>query len=464
LVPYDEACEASLQGRQRRGRISPVSSARAAGGRASRWKKPRGAQWRAIPDRVEDIAPRSETTDRFLLWCARSRTDDEAKAGARELVEEGIDWERLLALAARHRLLALLYPLLRDLDGEQIPKATLSRTEAAYYTNLRRNVLLQHELGQIVGSLREEGVEVIVLKGGALAWTVYASPALRPMTDLDLLVRPEQMKQLGLVVEALGFHRSESLPAHMVSFQERFGGGAVWIRERNGKITGLDVQSDLAGVNWCRRAFPVEEGALWEAARPLDLGETAARQLSAVDALIHLCLHPALHHGYAYPLIGYVDIDRLVCEAGSDPLWTRLIERARRFRIKTVVYWGLMAAHDLLETPVPAEVLGELAPHGVRLHLLRRLAPLDHEVVLQGARKLPTGARQVLLYATLADRLQDAWRMLWSIIFPDLEWLTVRYALEGKGHARLYRLVHAFRVGRALVRGLYRPLAESSLE
>ncbi|HUW13273.1 MAG TPA: nucleotidyltransferase family protein, partial [Anaerolineae bacterium] len=186
--------------------------------------------------------------------------------------------------------------------------------------------------------------------------------------------------------------------------------------------------------------------------------------LSAVDALIHLCLHPALHHGYACSFIGYVDIDRLICQAGSDLFWTRLLERVRRFRVKTTVYWGLTAAHDLLATPMPAEVLADLAPQGVRLHLLRRLAPLNEEVVLPGAGRQLTGVRQVLLYVVLVDRLQDAWRMLWSILFPDLEWLAVRYALEGKGQARLYRLVHPFRVARAFLRGLYRPLVQSSLE
>jgi len=370
----------------------------------------------------------------------------------------------LLDLAVKHGLLPLLHARLRDLENEQIPEAVLARAESVYYVNLRRNVLLQHELGQIVRSLHEEDVEVIVLKGGALAWTVYASPGLRPMVDLDLLVRPEQMERVGLVVGALGFHRSASLPAHMVPFQERFGGGVEWIRERNGKMTRLDVQHDLVGVDWCRRAFSIEAGALWEAAPPLDLGGMLARQLSAVDALIHLCLHPALHHGYACSFIGYVDMDHLICQAGSDLFWTRLLERVRRFRVKTTVYWGLTAAHDLLATPVPAEVLAELAPQGVRLHLLRRLAPLNEEVVLPGAGRQLTGVRQVLLYVVLVDRLQDAWRMLWSILFPDLEWLAARYALEGKGQARLYRLVHPFRVARAFVRGLYRPLVQSSLE
>lgn len=410
---------------------------------------------------------RPERADRLLLCCARSRFEGEVKSDARELVSEGIDWERLLALAAKHGLLPLLHARLRDLDGEQIPEAVLARAESVYYANLRRNVLLQDELGEIVRSLREEveeGVEVIVLKGGALAWTVYASPGLRQMVDLDLLVRPEQMERVGPVMEALGFHRSASLPAHMVRFQERLGGGIEWIRERNGKLTRLDVQHDVVGVDWCRRAFTIEAGALWEAARPLDLGGVLARQLSEVDTLIHVCLHPALHHGYSWSFIGYVDIDRLICQAGSDLFWTRLLERVSRFQVKTTVYWGLMAAHSLLATPVPAEVLAELAPRGVRLHLLQRLAPLNEEMVLQGSGRQPTGVRQVLLYALLVDRLQDAWRMLWSILFPELEWLAVRYALEGKLQARLYRLVHPFRVARAFVRGLYRPMVQSSLE
>jgi len=407
---------------------------------------------------------RPETTDRLLLYCARSRLDGEAKAGARELVGEGIDWVRLLDLARQHGLLPLLHARLGDLDGEQTPQAVLAHAEGAYYANLRRNVLLQHELGQVVGSLHEEGVEVIVLKGAALAWTVYESPALRPMSDVDLLVLPEQIASVGHVVEALGFHRSALLPARMVPFQERFGGGVVWIREHNGTLTGLDVQHDLADVDWCGRGFSIEMDALWDAARPLALDGMLTRQLSAVDALIHLCLHPALHHGYAWSFIGYVDIDRLICQAGSDVFWMRLLERVRRFRVKTTVYWGLTAAHDLLATPVPAEVLAELAPQGVRLHLLQRVSPLGDEVVLQGAARRVTGVRQVLLYAVLVDRLQDAWRMLWSILFPDLEWLALRYSLQGKGQARLYRPMHFFRVARAFVRGLYRPLMQSSLE
>jgi hypothetical protein len=404
------------------------------------------------------------TADRLLLLCARGRFDDEVRATVEALLGQEVDWQRLLAVAALHRLLPHLYYRLRELDHTLLPAPVMDRLKSNYYANLRRSLWLQHELLQVIQQLRRQGIEVIVLKGGALAWTVYPNPALRPMADLDLLVRPEEMARVGPALEALGFHRSASLPAHMVAFQEAFGGGVEWVCERNGVKVALDIQHDLVGVDWCRGALSIEADALWQAACPLPLNGIQARQLSAEDTLIHLCLHPALHHGYAFAFSGYVDIDRLVWQVGSDPFWTRLLERVGRFQVRTVVYGGLLAAHRLLATPVPPEVLAELAPRGARLHLLRRLAPLDRDADLQEAGKPVTGVRQMLLYAMLMDRWQDAGRMLWSILFPDPDWLAARYGLNGRGRARLYRLVHPFRVARAFVRGLYRPLLQSSLE
>src|SRR5204863_7062817 len=52
-----------------------------------------------------------------------------------------------------------------------------------------RNLLLLHELGLCLQQLSAARVEVIVLKGAALAQAVYRDLSLRPMGDVDLLVR-----------------------------------------------------------------------------------------------------------------------------------------------------------------------------------------------------------------------------------------------------------------------------------
>ena len=401
---------------------------------------------------------------RLLLSCARSDFGEEARASVEALLHRGIDWPSLLASARRQNLLPILYERLRDLDAARVPPDVLAGLKGAYYTNLLRNQRLGADLVEIVTALRQEGIHVIVLKGGALARTVYQSPAQRPMADLDLLVQQEQMARAGTVLEALGYSLSGAIPARMAAFQQRFGGGLEWLRSREGQITRLDLQFDLVGVDWCWDAFPVEPDALWEAARPLDLDGTPALQLSPEDTLIHLCLHPALHHGYYCPIISYVDMDRLIAVSGPDFSWARLVERTERFQVKTVVYHGLQCAHRLLGTPLPGDVQRALKPGAVQLRVLRALAPLSPEALFDADRHSPRGVRQVMLYIALVDRARDAGSIVRGILFPGEEWLAVRYSLESGEQARRYRLVHPLRVARAFLRGLTRPLIESSLE
>jgi hypothetical protein len=284
------------------------------------------------------------------------------------------------------------------------------------------------------------------------------------MGDLDLLVPTDTMERAGAALSAIGYHLARGLSARMEAFQTHLGGGLEWQRGSDFGLTRIDLQHDLVGADFCRHAFPIEHDALWAAARPLDAGGVQALQLSAEDTLIHLCLHPPMHHGYAVPLRAYVDIDWLVASEGSDRFWRRLVERAMRFRTQIPVYWGLCCAQDLFGTPVPSWALAALAPGALRQRLLTWLVPLDRERVWAGLEQQPNGLHQLLIYATLMERPRDALGMVRRILFPSLEWLAVRYGLEGKWRARLHRLVHPLRVARALLRGLHQPLMLSSLE
>jgi hypothetical protein len=397
-----------------------------------------------------------------LLLCARSHFD--GVAGLESLLSQGLDWDFFLDQGLRHGLLPLAHDRLRRLDGDPVPPKVMSELEAEYYSSVRSYMCLEVFRAEVVAAFREAGIQPIVLKGGALASTVYANPGLRPMGDLDLLVPAETMERAGAALSAIGYHLTRGLSARMEAFQAHLGGGLEWMRDDRLGLSNIDLQHDLVGSDICRHAFPIEHEALWAAARPLDAGGVQALQLSAEDMLIHLCLHPPMHHGYAVPLRAYVDIDWLVASERSDQFWRRLIERARRFRTQIPVYWGLCCAQDLLGTLVPSWALAALAPGALRQRLLAWLAPLDGERVWAGLEQQPNGLHQLLIYATLMGRPRDALGMVRRILFPSLEWLTVRYGLEGKWRARLYRLVHPLRVARALLRGLHQPLMRSSLE
>jgi hypothetical protein len=121
----------------------------------------------------------------------------------------------LAAFAASIQGLAPLLATLRD-------AGTLPADVAAFLTSERsassvRAVRLKRTLRESVAALRERGVEVVALKGAALAFFHYAEPSLRPMGDLDLLLR--EPRDLGRSTEALflaGWRPLFDTPRHRV--------------------------------------------------------------------------------------------------------------------------------------------------------------------------------------------------------------------------------------------------------
>ena len=159
--------------------------------------------------------PESQPAEsRLLLWCARGDFDAEARAGVEALLHQGIEWASLLASARRHSMLPLLYERLHGLEGGRVPPEVMASLKSAYYTNLLRNERLGADLVELVAALGQEGLEAMVLKGGALSHTVYPHPVQRPIVDLDLLVRQGQMARAGTVLQTLGYSLSGSAPAH----------------------------------------------------------------------------------------------------------------------------------------------------------------------------------------------------------------------------------------------------------
>ena len=75
----------------------------------------------------------------------------------------------------------------------------------SYYTTLAHNTLLYQQLGQIIQTFSARGIGVLVLKGAALAATVYEDIGLRPMGDIDLLVKPVDLKPSWAILAELGF-------------------------------------------------------------------------------------------------------------------------------------------------------------------------------------------------------------------------------------------------------------------
>ncbi len=91
-----------------------------------------------------------------------------------------------------------------------MPKEVALALKTTYYQTAANNAVLFKELDRILAAFAEAEIPVIVLKGAALAQTLYPDPGLRPMGDLDLFVRPEDFNVRQPDAAGIGLYPGKS--------------------------------------------------------------------------------------------------------------------------------------------------------------------------------------------------------------------------------------------------------------
>jgi hypothetical protein len=340
-----------------------------------------------------------------------------------------LDWETLLATADAEDLLPALGHVAAALPAPGLPAGVRERLERALMTARARHLVMTAELARVLRGCRAAGLPVIVLKGPALAETVYPEPALRPFADLDLLVRPEDRLAMDALLRDLGHRRRAD--EHSWEFDIAWDGATLY-------ETPAGVRVDLHWALLTEARFACdhrEQRGVWDRAAPLTLAGEPALGLGREDLVLHLAAHLAVHHSLA-GLLRYWDL-ALVLERTADLDWTALAARAVRWRVRRALYFALQGACAAFGAPVPPGVLAALRPGGPRAALLGALV-----------RRLPADRLQRLEYLVtllLVDRGRDLGGTLGRALWPPLDWLRARYGLAGASRLTLY-LRHVRRV------------------
>src|SRR5262249_18803953 len=266
---------------------------------------------------------------------------------------------------------------LRALEREgapaPVPPRVRARLENDFYFSLAHGTTLQSALGGIAGALAERHIEWIPLKGLLFGRTLYGSPPLRPMTDLDFLVRPGAPDPASAALETLGYVREIS-PGRRATHAEMFE--RHYRRDAGAFVVKVEPHSGLGQAS----RYRVDGEGLWERSVPVsrygitDWGP-GVRALAVEDNLAHLFLHQANAVFDEHDLRGALDIHELVVQWRPD--WERVLSRARAWRIVTPMYVALSAARALLGTPVPREIARAIRPGALRRAWLARFVDTE---------------------------------------------------------------------------------------
>ncbi len=273
---------------------------------------------------------------------------------------------------------------------------------------------LRRPLAALLSACAAASLGLIVLKGAALAETVYASPAERPFGDLDVLVRAEDAPRAFAVLSGLGYICDPDIWAELL---EGRSGEANFFRHTELGTVVVELHTDLLNNPLLRRAVRVDLAGLWARAVPARLAGQDAQALGPEDQIFHLCLHLAGHYFDAPKSVR--DIAE-VC-AASPVEWPLFLQICRQAQADAIGYAGLLAAATRYGAGIPPSVMASLAPRSRRR--------LDRLVAAQTAPNAPRLSE--------AQRFELLWRLLGTaaarrfalkhLLLPSRAWLHAHY-------------------------------------
>ena len=308
---------------------------------------------------------------RLLLLTAGGTANDPAIA---EIAQEA-DWHRLTRLAESERAEPVLVRRLRSV-GIPLPPEAARLEQLARVVDFRQ-AWIEDRLGASVRVLAKHGIDVVLLKGAALAVSEYGSFLDRPMADLDLLVERERAEEAHRLLRGAGWawkHNPE-LDAFYATHHH-----LAPLHDASGVGIGLDLH--LTPV--CAGSpFGLTGEVMRGRAVPIPLKGATAYVPEIHDQLLHLCVHFAWSHLLASGAWRtFRDVSTLVDSGRID--WSVFLDRARAHRATSCCYWTLRLAERLAGLRLPREVLSSLRPpvgrsvvFALERHYLLNLLPAE---------------------------------------------------------------------------------------
>jgi hypothetical protein len=334
--------------------------------------------------------------ERLLLLLLRVELDSAAQDAARALIRAGIDWDRLLNLAAAHRVSALAYIRIQACFADVTPTETLAALERVYQAQRWDNLNMTSQMTKLVGAMDGAGIAALPLKGPAVALSLYDNLYLREYKDLDLLVRSSELERAKTVMAGQGYLLADWLKEAPQKTLNEFHEPqhVTYIRVQSAQDTGVQVELHW-GIATSFGAFKADEARLWSRVRQETVGGFTLPALPPDEMLIILLMHGTKHMWgslhWLYDLAAFV-------QRYPDFDWGALMAETERRGIKRLTLVSFVTAEKVLGLPLP-EAVGQAVDAdpvtplmaGFNVDLLFDPSPLD----------TPNGQFRFVLYQLL---------------------------------------------------------------
>lgn len=234
-----------------------------------------------------------------------------------------------------------------NLRHTEVDEATRTRWREARQGVWVWNVRAIEAARLALAALVADGIPIILLKGAALATTVYPETGLRLVGDVDVLVPAADRTRACALLARDGWTPMRPIGEHLLAARH-----ALDLRKPPHGL--LDLHWHLLHETCWAGA---DEG-LWRRCRPACIAGVTAAVLDPADQLMHACVHglrwTPVHAAH------WIGDAAWILRAHPDLDWSILLDEARRRRLGRQVWAALTCVRSMAAAPVPDDVLEAL--------------------------------------------------------------------------------------------------------
>lgn len=272
-----------------------------------------------------------------------------------------VDWPAMVTAIEKTGMSGYFSALFfQNQAGLEVPAAVANTLQKAARRIAALNAFCEFECARILQGLSSAGVENILLKGLSYMEDIYGDTSARSMSDIDLLIRPDdRMKALKYMLTdgylnyvIPSFKGSPEDFTHLTDLT-----GEAHFMKKSGALT---VSIDL---HWKMRAgYPMNDYLLldrfpwWENTGAAIIGGVPARRLSPEMQFIHLALHFAIHHQYT-GLRWFIELCLFIKRYGNDLDWEFIYRTAAASDCRKLLGVCLRLAADYLGDSWPGSAM-----------------------------------------------------------------------------------------------------------
>jgi len=260
-----------------------------------------------------------------------------------------MDWEKFKTLITYHELYPFVYSAIKR-SSWPIPGDLEKFLCHYYYTTLIRAQDFWQEFLSMADVFRTKNVTMVPIKGISSLADIYRDKPFRPMADIDILVKEEELTKAREILSALGY--KIDLGGLKEEYWLKKHCEMAFTKKKQNGSRAVDVHFGLDA----KRSKVFVLSRLWERTLEISMDGHTFRLLSQEDQLFCLALHQRRFGGKGFNLKNVFDVAMILEKFGNSFDWAYVVREAHAGKMRASVFFILLQAKILFDAAVPESV------------------------------------------------------------------------------------------------------------